>query len=435
MEAGYGRLLTDPEGMLDLPAHFSYQVISRKGQQMDDGLLVPGAPDGMATFRGPYGLTILIRNHELTPDDTGPWGEDRKLTAKTNWDKLFDQGKGTTPNSGGTSTILFDTKQQRVVREFLSIAGTIRNCSGGPTPWNSWITCEETVVRAGEQKEDEEDEGYIAEKDHGYNFEVPVGSKMELADPVPLSDMGRFYHEAIAVDPHSGVVYETEDREDGLIYRFLPKRRGKLAEGGQLQALRILGQASCDTRNWGDGDTINSGQRFDVAWINMDEVRAPEDDLRNRGFDAGAARFARGEGMWYGREAIYFACTNGGHEKAGQIWRYTPSRHEGQPREASGRGTLELFVESPDSRLLQNADNLTVAPWGDLIVCEDRSGPVVRLVGITPQGQLYPLAHNHMRTEFAGVTFSPDGSTLFVNMQGEGLTVAITGPWQRGVPA
>lgn len=426
--SGYGALLTDPEGILDLPCGFSYKIISRMGQTMDDGLLVPGAPDGMAAFEGPFGFTVLIRNHELEPDNTGPWGEKRELVSKADASRLFDTGHAKTQGSGGTTTLVYDTKRQRVVREFLSIGGTMRNCAGGPTPWNSWITCEETVVRRGEQ------EKYVTEKDHGYNFEVPANSKMELADPIPLSSMGRFNHEAVAVDPESGVVFQTEDRDDGLIYRFLPGQRGKLAHGGQLQALKVLDQPCCDARNWGKGDTIHVGQKLAVDWIDMDEVDSPDDDLRHRGFESGAARFARGEGMWYGRGAVYFACTSGGEKKVGQIWRYTPSPDEGNGREKEARGSLELFVESGDAKLLENADNLTVAPWGDLIVCEDRSGQVVRVLGVTAQGQLYTFAHSHMRTEFAGVTFSPDGSTLFVNIQGEGMTFAITGPWQDRQP-
>ena len=99
--------------------------------------------------------------------------------------------------------------------------------------------------------------------------------------------------------------------------------------------------------------------------------------------------------------------------------------------ESTDPGRLELFIEPNDSRLIDSADNLTVAPWGDVVVCEDRKGAVVRLVGVTPGGDIYTLAHSHLRTEFAGVTFSPDGSTLFVNAQGKGLTLAITGPWKQ----
>ena len=135
--------------------------------------------------------------------------------------------------------------------------------------------------------------------------------------------------------------------------------------------------------------------------------------------------------MWYGRGAVYFVCTSGGRAKKGQIWRYLPSPHEGTPEEARDPGTLELFVEPNDGGLIDNADNLTVAPWGDLILCEDGGGEQF-VVGVTPRGGIYKFGRNAQSdSEFAGATFSPDGSTLFVNIQSPGLTLAITGPWKR----
>ncbi len=423
-EIGYGELLADPKGVLALPRGFTYKIISEEGDEMHDGFLVPGAPDGMAALAGPYGLTVLLRNHELTPDDTGPFGEDRKLADKVHPSKIYDAGNGVTPNSGGTSTIVFDTQTGRIVRQFLSLVGTIRNCAGGPTPWKTWISCEESVLTAGEH------EDFQTEKDHGYNFEVPISARMELADPIPLIEMGRFNHEAVGVDPKTGIVYQTEDRDDGLFYRFLPKRPGELRAGGKLQALVISDKKSMDTRNWSDDDHFDVGESLAVEWLDVDDVTAPDDDLRLQGFFGGAARFARGEGIWYGNGEFFFACTSGGSEKIGQIWRYRPSYDEGTSRESQTPGKLELFIEPNDTNLVHNADNLTVTPWGDLIVAEDRDGQVVRLVGVTPQGQCYTFAMNHMRTEFAGPTFSPDGTTLFVNVQGAGLTLAITGPWR-----
>lgn len=297
----------------------------------------------------------------------------------------------------------------------------MRNCAGGPTPWQTWISCEETTQKAGDG----------GTKDHGYNFEVLATAASGIAEPVPLRAMGRFNHEAVAVDPASGVVYQTEDRGDGLIYRFLPSTPGELAKGGRLQALVVDGQPSLDLRNWKE-QTARPRQAFCTRWIDLDDVEAPEDDLRFRGFEAGAARFARGEGMWYGQSTVYFACTNGGRAKKGQIWRYTPSRFEGQSAEKNEPGTLELFVEPNSGGLIDNADNLTVSPWGDLILCEDGSGRQF-LVGVTPAGTIYKFARNAVsRSEFAGATFAPDGSTLFVNIQSDGLTLAITGPWKLG---
>ncbi|HMB89966.1 MAG TPA: alkaline phosphatase PhoX [Rhodothermales bacterium] len=418
----YGPLLTDPVGILDLPNGFSYQIISRAGDTMDDGFVVPGLPDGMATFEGPDGLTLIVRNHEVNanaPDTLGAFGPGHRLLAQLDPGSLYDAGSNGQPCLGGTTTLVYDTEAQQLVSQHLSLAGTLRNCAGGPTPWGSWITCEETVQRADAR----------CAHDHGYSFEVPASAEPGLAAPVPLKAMGRFNHEAVAVDPNSGIVYQTEDAHDGLLYRFIPNTPEQLADGGRLQALALIDQPSLDTRNW-DDQTIVPGMELVVDWIDLDDIEAPENDLRLRGFADGAARFARGEGMWYGNDAVYFACTNGGRAKKGQIWRYVPSPDEGTSEESENPGRLSLFIEPNNGALVDNADNLTVAPWGDLIVCEDGGGEQ-NLVRVTPEGEISRFGHNAVsNSEFAGATFSPDGSTLFVNIQGNGLTLAITGPWE-----
>lgn len=427
-DPGFGPLEPDPKKLFDLPAGFSYQIISRVGEEMADGLLTPDKPDGMATFAGPEGHTIVVRNHEITHNDIGPFGDCANLLDKIDRSLVYDLGERSKPCHAGTTTLVYDTKNQKLIKQYLSLTGTIRNCAGGPTPWGSWVTCEETGDVRGLNVYD--DNETLCQEDHGYNFEVPATADVGLHKAVPLKAMGRFRHEAIAVDPKSGAVYETEDVNDGLIYRFLPNTPGKLAEGGKLQALVIIDQESADTRNWTtEGFTPNVGESFAVRWMDMDEVESPKDDLRHRGFAAGAARFARGEGMWYSDGEIYFACTSGGSAQLGQIWKYTPSPAEGTADESKSPGKLELFIEPNNSKLVVNADNLTAAPWGDLVVCEDRDGEEVRLVGVTPEGECYTLANSHGRSELAGVCFSPDGTTLFVNIQHRGLTLAVTGPW------
>lgn len=416
--AGFGPLTSDAQGLLDLPEGFSYTLFSRAGEEMDDGFFVPHAHDGMAAFAAKDGRTILVRNHEMTPGEGGPFGSGNERLSQLQKDQAYDYGHGKTPGLGGTTTLIYDTKNQKLDEHYLSLAGTARNCAGGPTPWDSWLTCEETVERAGER----------CEKDHGYIFEVPAHHR-GLAKPEALKAMGRFNHEAIAIDAKSGIVYQTEDRHDGLLYRFLPNKPGELAAGGKLQALVVKAQESLDTRNWGTFCTVNTGMPLAVEWRDLEDVESPGDELRFQGFIKGAARFARGEGMWTGQDGIYFACTSGGPKGKGQIWRYVPSAVEGQEAEGEQPGVLELFLEPNDSGLCENCDNLTVAPWGDLVICEDGGGDDY-VIGVTPEGGVYQIAHNVKDdSEFAGATFSPDGSTLFVNVQGQGVTVAITGPW------
>jgi uncharacterized protein len=423
LNSKYGPLLKDPKGKLNLPKDFSYKVIAKKGREMSDGLIHPGKPDGMATFEGSDGKVIIVRNHELMPEQFGPFGEENEMISKVPSEKFYDFGNGTRPSLGGTTTLIFNEETQEVEKSFLSLIGTIRNCAGGPTPWNSWITCEEFVSNA--------ENGL--EKDHGYCFEVPASEQIGLVEPIPLKAMGKFNHEAVCVDPRSGIVYLTEDRKNGLFYRFIPNVKGDLKQGGRLQALAIKGEPSRDTRNWpmmGKGFPIN--EPIKVEWMDLEDIDSKKDDLRKRGFKNGAARFARGEGIWFGENELYFACTNGGKNQSGQIFRYKPSLKEGTPQESEQAGMLELYLEPNDTRLLKSCDNLTVAPWGDLMICEDDPHPF--LVGVTKEGELYHFGENSgYQSEFAGGVFSPSGKTYFVNIQGPGITFAIQGPWQADI--
>ncbi len=424
LHAGYGPLMPDPDRILELPEGFSYRVISQRGNKMTDGLYVPGLADAMATFPAEDGKILIIRNHEVRPDDpgNGAFGDKLELLEQMESSQFYDFGGGTMPCLGGTTTMLYNPQSKQVEIEYLSLAGTIRNCAGGPTPWNSWISCEEDVSVA---------DGSL-EKNHGYNFEVPAQVTPKLFDPVPLKAMGRFNHEAVCVDPRTGIVYQTEDRGDGLIYRYLPNIPGKLSEGGKLQVLAIKDRPSFDTRNWKDLsiEPMEIRQSYPVEWLDISGIDAPDDDLRLRGFEQGAARFARGEGMWFGEGEAFFACTNGGLLGFGQIFRYVPSPDEGQPGENDNPGRLEIFVEPNDSTLVQSCDNLTVGANGDLVICEDM--PTPRIVGITPDGAIYHIAKNiGYSSEFAGAVFSPDGNTLFINIQGPGITMAIEGPWNQ----
>lgn len=412
-------MLSAIEKWLELPEGFNAKIISTWGDKMSDGFFVPGLADGMAAFNV-KGNVVLIRNHEVSPGapQFGPYGKDMSLFNRVGKNDLFDYGFGKTPGLGGTTTVIFDEDKQEVKEQFLSLTGTIRNCAGGPTPWNSWITCEENTTP----------KGATTETHHGYNFEIPASNK-KLIQPLPLKEMGRFNHEAVCVDPATGIVYQTEDRGDSLIYRFIPNQRGALHKGGLLQALAIKGEKGFDTRNW-DENRMKVGEAFEIEWITLKNVDADEDDLRLRGNTQGAALFARGEGMWYGKNEVFFACTNGGQKKTGQVFKYIPSAKEGARGENNAPGKLILFAEPNNTEILKYCDNLTVAPWGDVILVEDSANSYLR--GITPEGKIYNIGRNiGSDSEMAGVCFSPSGKTLFVNIQGQGLTFAITGPWNK----
>ena len=416
---GFGELIKDPNGILDLPKGFRYTIFSRVGERMDDEFSVPGKHDAMGAFPyiKPDGLidpdrTIIIRNHEIEDahKTTGAFKIDGSYD-RIDPSKVYDAGYGR-PSRGGTTTLIFNTKTQTLERHWLSLAGTERNCAGGITPRNTWLTCEETTAVKGK----------LFEQNHGYVFEVPATTSAMLADPKPIKAMGRFMHEACCTDPNTGIVYMTEDRHDGCLYRYVPIDPDNLHIGGQLQALRIDHTPSMDTRNW-DDPKIQPMEPTPIRWIDLDDIDAPKDDLRYRSFKAGAARFARGEGMWWGNDGIYFAATTGGKGYHGQLWHIMPD-----PKGINDR--IELFIEPNDPSVLERADNITFSPWGDLVVCEDENKPP-HLVGVTMEGELYRIARNATsNSEFAGAVFSIDGSTLFVNLQAHGWTLAITGPWK-----
>jgi uncharacterized protein len=437
---GYGPLERDPAGLLDLPEGFRYRALStarlgsendpRFTQRMSNGELVPARHDGMAAFPGPRGITVLVRNHELAPGH-------RPAVDPAGWRRYDRLG------TGGTTTLWVDG-ERNLVRSFPSLAGTFRNCAGGPTPWGSWLSAEECVFMPGPADARKNDPRPDVAERHGYMFEVDARAE-GLVAPVPIKAMGRFYHEAVAVDPGTGLVYLTEDREDGLLYRYRPRaiegghraigdmRTGDLAFGGTLEALRIIGHPSARTQNR-TGRGLAPGAGFRVDWVRIPVVdpdldsenegldrrpRAAPTSTRAQGFALGAAQFARNEGITVHQGSLYFCSTDGGRRGAGQVWRLEL---------AAGR--LSLLLEPDDRALLDGPDNLTPAPNGDLVVCEDGQGDNF-VVGITPQGRLYRLAHNaYNDSEFAGACFAPDGRTLFVNMQDPGITFAIWGPWE-----
>jgi uncharacterized protein len=408
---GYGRLRrAGPE--LALPAGFTYSVLSFTGKPMSDGNATPGAFDGMAAFALPNGNVRLIRNHE---NRDGP--EDARV--KGDASRAYDAKAG-----GGTTSLevrIAPDGSASLVRDFMSLNGTIVNCAGGPTPWGSWLTCEEST----------EGQSYGWGQEHGYIYEVAASAE-GLVSPVPLKAMGRFVHEAVAVDPATGIVYETEDRQMAGFYRFLSRQRGVLSGGGKLEMLAIVGRANYDTA---DGQEI--GRTHAVHWVAIDNpdpsgTSGDTSAVFAQGFTRGAARFSRLEGCWWGDGGVFFHATNGGDAKVGQVWFYRPMSVD--------TGTLTLVFESPSPEVLNYPDNITVSPRGGIVICEDGGGEHF-IRGLTRDGRIFDFARNLLNgTEFAGACFSPDGRTLFLNIMGstsdagkeKGVTVAIRGPWTDG---
>jgi secreted PhoX family phosphatase len=423
---GYGELVPTAtkntgETFLALPKGFEYNVIGIKGNQMSDNNKTPRAHDGMATFNVKNELRI-VRNHEVSNNKL-------PIASSAIGANPYDEMAG-----GGTTTLVINPKTRVIIKDFVSLSGTLINCAGGRTPWGSWISCEETTLGQTIRTDAKGAKSGGFAKPHGYCFEVSASANSSVS-PAPLQAMGRFVHEAIAVDKKSGTVYLTEDYNPAGFYRFLPKRNKRLAEGGTLQILKIKDKDNFDTRS-GQKTGIN----FAANWVTIDNPDPIEADLDEsavfkQGHAKGAASFARLEGCYADDKGrIYFTSTSGGDNKGGQIWLYEPMKRD--------EGSLTLLFESPSREILDMPDNICLKPKSNLLfICEDsdyigEGGTANNYMRIlTSEGKIGDFAKNitpnFISSEFAGSTFSKDGKTLFVNLQTVGATFAIWGDWDR----
>jgi hypothetical protein len=384
--AVYGELVPDPEGILDLPAGFSYRIVDQFGEAMDDGYTVPSLPDGMATFAGPEGTVILMRNHELLVGD-GPYEPGSAPP------EAFDP-----IGMGCVTRVVFDGATYERLSSNLVLCGTLTNCAGGWSPWG-WLSCEEN-----------------ASVGHGYVFVCdPLADGVQMPRPQP--NLGRFKHEAAAVDTATGAIYLTEDLSDSCLYRFLPDDPAEPFVG-RLQALKVVGVDVALTTEMEVGEAPVA-----IEWVDVDEPDPEADNVRVQAQAKGAAIFVRGEGIVYTDGGIYVVATTGGPIGKGQIFRLID--------DGGAQGTLEVVAASTDTAFLDMPDNITMAPWGELFFCED-GGNGNYLRGLTADGELFDFALNvKSESELAGVCFSPAGDALFVNIQKDNLTLVITGPFPQ----
>lgn len=422
---GYGPLVRSAEvPELWIPQGFRVRKISttQAPSLVNPNLTVRYGVDGMSAFPASNGSVRLVRNHEVADNVT-------VATLLGPGERAYDRKAG-----GGTSTLQLRQAPDGEValeQEFISLSGTHTNCAGGRTPWGTWITCEETTV--GQAR------GF--EQPHGYCFEVAASANGEV-QPVPLKAMGRFVHEAVAVDPATSIVYLTEDilydatvpagRAAGF-YRFVPATPGDLRTG-RLQMLSVV-----DRPNYITFRGQQAGVTYPTGWVDISDpdpaqAEANSSAVFQQGWARGGAAFQRLEGCFAADGSIYFNSTSGGNVGAGQVWRYRPGR--------AGAGELTLVFESPSRDVLDSPDNLCVSPRGGLVICEDGLG-VQFVRGLTLGGEIFDLVHTDgPSAETAGACFSPNGRTLFFNIQGgtnatasatmQGGTYAIWGPWEDG---
>jgi secreted PhoX family phosphatase len=402
-----------PDGVLAVPEGFHYRVVAQSGvTRLDSGHPVPSDPDGAATFPARRGNgTVILCNHEI--------GGDEEFQVPHIEGFVYDESA-----RGGTTTIEVDEDGNRT-RHYVSLAGTLNNCAGGRTPWDTWLSCEETEETLG--------------RAHGYVFEVDPYDQAANRDPQPIKALGRFRHEAVAVDPDEHVLYLTEDaaNPNGLLYRYIPPDaarplgKGSLRQladdAGTLEALRALTTAGRPVTDL--SGTTQIGTSYRVEWVEVPDRDATERSVRKQFDDGEISRGPKLEGMWWGDGGVYvvssYARTDDGSAAShdGQVWFLDPREHT---------LTLQLrFGATEDKDAPQRPDNISVSPYGGVIVAEDHEGQV-HLLGTTPEGQLYVVARTEIDgpAEFCGPVFSPDKRTLFANLQGPGYTFAIQGPFQ-----
>jgi secreted PhoX family phosphatase len=447
--------LRDGKVRLHLPKGFAYRSFhdTEFPTTLTDGTALPGRHDGMGAFEAPGSTVVLVRNHEVTT--VGP---------------AFGMGEPYDPMARAGTTTIHVTKKGNVIRSFTSLNGTMFNCSGGEMPWGSWITCEETVNGPDVGRDFAGSANWQLTKPHGYVFEVPAsrfpgegqGSRQ------PIRSAGRFAHEAVSFDVEEGRLYLTED-DFGFasgFYRYTPPQHpmdvGELRDGGELEMLAVTGTPNAHL----EAQQVQ-GVEYDVTWVPIANpdflfpytpgVEAPTSNndaiqyVASQGWALGAAYFSRCEGQVYDNGVVYFTATQGGGAPepgssagdttgygngTGQVWAYHVAEQK-----------LRCVFQSPDVATLDFPDNITTSPRGTLVICEDSSGDNF-LRGLTPQGAIWDIGLNRLMSstqtdadgnpvrrwgdEFAGSTFSPDGHTLFVNIQASaGMTFAIWGPWER----
>lgn len=349
--ASLGELLPPDQNGVRLPAGFTSRIVAHSGQKIF-GYHWHAAPDGGATFATPDGGWIYVSNSEL---------KDR---------------------AGGVGALRFNA-QGEIVDAYSILKQTNRNCAGGHTPWQTWLSCEEI------------DKGQVWECD-------PFGQKPARV----RNSLGLFKHEAVAVDTGNKQLYLTEDEADGCLYRYTAR------------AFDTAGNPDLDDGFLEVAEVIE-GRIGTVRWHTLPDPLATKIPTRKQ--VANSTRFDGGEGVWFHQGIIYF--TTKGDDR---VWAYDVQQHH---------LTIVYNAALYQRPVLTGVDNITTNAAGELLIAED--GGDMQIV-VLIAGKVLPLLQvvGHDRSEITGPAFSPDGSRLYFSSQRgktgnleDGVTFEITGPF------